>query len=141
MNKFEFLGRLTKDPEVRYTSGTNTQVTTFTIAVNRRFVAQGGERQSDFFNLTAFGKTAEFCAKYFRKGQQVLVAGRIQNRSWDDATTGQKRYATDFIVEDTYFADAKRDGVGSYDGPMPMMPSNTDAGDFITVDETEELPF
>lgn len=141
MNKFEFLGRLTKDPEVRYTSGNNTQVTTFTIAVNRRFVAQGGERQSDFFNLTAFGKTAEFCAKYFKKGQQVLVTGRIQNRSWDDATTGQKRYATDFIVEDTYFADAKRDGAGSYDGPMPMMPSNTDAGDFITVDETEELPF
>ena len=141
MNKFEFLGRLTKDPEVRYTSGTNTQVTTFTIAVNRRFVAQGGERQSDFFNLTAFGKTAEFCAKYFKKGQQVLVTGRIQNRSWDDATTGQKRYATDFIVEDTYFADSKRDGAGSYDGPMPMMPSNTDAEDFITVDETEELPF
>ena len=80
MNKFEFLGRLTKDPEVRYTSGNNTQVTTFTIAVNRRFVAQGGERQSDFFNLTAFGKTAEFCAKYFKKGQQVLVTGRIQNR-------------------------------------------------------------
>ena len=60
MNKFEFLGRLTKDPEVRYTSGNNTQVTTFTIAVNRRFVAQGAERQSDFFNLTSFGKTAEF---------------------------------------------------------------------------------
>ena len=138
MNKFEFLGRLTKDPEVRYTSGNNTQVTTFTIAVNRRFVAQGGERQSDFFNLTAFGKTAEFCAKYFKKGQQVLVTGRIQNRSWDDATTGQKRYATDFIVEDTYFADAKREGVGSYDGPMP---TSTDAGDFIAVDETEELPF
>ena len=73
MNKFEFLGRLTKDPEVRYTSGNNTQVTTFTIAVNRRFVAQGGERQSDFFNLTAFGKSAEFCSKYFKKGQQVLV--------------------------------------------------------------------
>ena len=140
MNKFEFLGRLTKDPEVRYTSGNNTQVTTFTIAVNRRFVAQGGERQSDFFNLTAFGKTAEFCSKYFRKGQQVLVTGRIQNRTWEDQN-GQKRYTMDFIVEDTYFADSKRDGAGSMDMPVPPMPASTDAGDFITVDETEELPF
>lgn len=140
MNKFEFLGRLTKDPEVRYTSGNNTQVTTFTIAVNRRFVAQGGERQSDFFNLTAFGKTAEFCSKYFRKGQQVLVAGRIQNRTWEDQN-GQKRYTMDFIVEDTYFADSKRDGAGSMDMPVPPMPASTDAGDFITIDETEELPF
>lgn len=142
MNKFQFMGRLTKDPEVRYTSGNNTQVTTFSLAVNRRFVAQGGERQADFFNLTAFGKTAEFCAKYFKKGQQVLVEGRIQNRTWDDAN-GQKRYATDFIVEDTYFADSKREGAtSSFDMPeMPQMPASTDAGDFITIDETEELPF
>ena len=142
MNKFQFMGRLTRDPEVRYTSGNNTQVTTFSLAVNRRFVAQGGERQADFFNLTAFGKTAEFCAKYFKKGQQVLVEGRIQNRTWDDQN-GQKRYATDFIVEDTYFADSKREGAGaSFDMPeMPQMPASTDAGDFITIDETEELPF
>ena len=140
MNKFQFMGRLTRDPEVRYTSGNNTQVTTFTIAVNRRFVAQGGERQSDFFNLTAFGKTAEFCSKYFRKGQQVLVTGRIQNRTWEDQN-GQKRYTMDFIVEDTYFADSKRDGAGSMDMPVPPMPASTDAGDFITIDETEELPF
>ena len=142
MNKFQFMGRLTRDPEVRYTSGNNTQVTTFSIAVNRRFVAQGGERQADFFNLTAFGKTAEFCAKYFKKGQQVLVEGRIQNRTWEDQN-GQKRYATDFIVEDTYFADSKRDGsVATFDMPdMPQVPMSTDSGDFITIDETEELPF
>jgi len=143
MNKFQFMGRLTRDPEVRYTSGNNTQVTTFSVAVNRRFVAQGGERQSDFFNLTAFGKTAEFCSKYFKKGQQVLVEGRIQNRTWEDQN-GQKRYTTDFIVEDTYFADSKRDGVGatSFDMPeMSQMPASTDTGDFITIDETEELPF
>ena len=143
MNKFQFMGRLTRDPEVRYTSGNNTQVTTFSIAVNRRFVAQGGERQADFFNLTAFGKTAEFCAKYFKKGQQVLVVGRVQNRSWDDQN-GQKRYATDFIVEETYFADSKREGAGAtgYDIPdVPDMPESTDSGDFITIDETEELPF
>ena len=80
MNKVILMGRLTRDPEVRYTANTNSQVTAFSIAVNRRFVSQNGERQTDFFNLTAFGKTAEFCSKYFKKGQQVLVEGRIQNR-------------------------------------------------------------
>ena len=124
MNKFEFLGRLTKEPEVRYTANTNTQVTTFTLAVNRKYVEQGKERQADFFNLTAFGKVAEFCSKYFKKGQQVLVTGRIQNRTWEDEK-GQKRYATDFIVEDTYFADSRKEV----------------EDDFIAVDETEDLPF
>lgn len=138
MNKFQFLGRLTKDPEVRYTSNNNTQVTVFTLAVNRKFVAQGGERQADFFNLTSFGKTAEFCAKYFKKGQQVLVEGRIQNRSWDDQS-GNKRYSTDYIVEDTYFADSKRDGGTLVENAE--VPESSALGDFITIDETEELPF
>ena len=141
MNKFEFMGRLTRDPEVRYTSGNNTQVTTFSIAVNRRFVAQGGERQADFFNLTAFGKTAEFCSKYFKKGQQVLVCGRIQNRSWDDQN-GQKRYATDYIIENAYFADSRRDSDMSNVGmDNTSTPTSTDDGEFITIDDTEELPF
>ncbi|MDD2628100.1 MAG: single-stranded DNA-binding protein [Clostridia bacterium] len=137
MNKFQFLGRLTKDPEVRYTANTNSQVTSFSLAVNRKFVSQNGERQTDFFNLTAFGKTAEFCSKYFKKGQQVLVEGRIQNRTWEDQN-GQKRYATDFIIEDTYFADSKRDNMDS--GGFEM-PSTNNASDFVTVDDTEELPF
>lgn len=139
MNKFQFLGRLTKDPEVRYTANNNTQVTTFTIAVNRKFVAQGAERQADFFNLTSFGKTAEFIAKYFKKGQQVLVEGRIQNRTWEDQT-GNKRYATDFIVDDTYFADSKREGSEMTTESVDI-PNSSDLGDFITIDETEELPF
>ena len=139
MNKFQFLGRLTKDPEVRYTANNNTQVTTFTIAVNRKFVAQGTERQADFFNLTSFGKTAEFIAKYFKKGQQVLVEGRIQNRTWEDQT-GNKRYATDFIVDDTYFADSKREG-SELTAESVAIPNSSDLGDFITIDETEELPF
>lgn len=136
MNKFQFLGRLTKEPEVRQTSN-NTQVTAMTIAVNRKFVAAGAERQSDFFNLTAFGKTAEFAAKYFRKGSQALVEGRIQNRTWEDQT-GTKRYATDFIVEDMYFADSKKDS--NNQGGAAEMPTTETEG-FITVDETDELPF
>ena len=136
MNKFQFLGRLTKDPEVRYTANTNSQVTVFPLAVNRRFASQNGERQTDFFNLTAFGKTAEFCSKYYKKGQQVLVEGRIQNRTWEDQN-GQKRYATDFVIEQAYFADSRRDAAeGSFE-----MPTASDTSDFITVDDSEELPF
>ena len=105
MNKFQFMGRLTRDPESRFTQNTNTPVTTFSIAVNRRFAEANGERKADFFNLTAFGKLAEFCSKYYRKGQQVLVEGRIQNRTWEDQS-GQKRYATDYIIENAYFADS-----------------------------------
>lgn len=136
MNKFQFLGRLTKDPEVRYTANTNSQVTSFPLAVNRRFTSQNGERQTDFFNLTAFGKIAEFCSKYYKKGQQVLVEGRIQNRTWEDQN-GQKRYATDFIIENAYFADSRREGSGD----TFEMPSVSDTSDFITVDDSEELPF
>ena len=136
MNKFQFLGRLTKEPEVRQTS-TNTQVTAMTIVVNRKFVAAGAERQADFFNLTAFGKTAEFAAKYFSKGSQTLVEGRIQNRTWEDQS-GTKRYATDYIVEDMYFADSKKDS--NNQGGGAEMPTTETEG-FITVDETDELPF
>lgn len=136
MNKFQFMGRLTKDPEVRNTT-TGTQVTVFTLAVNRKFANQNGERQTDFFNLTSFGKTAEFCAKYFRKGGQVLVEGRIQNRTWEDQT-GAKRYATDYVVEDTYFADSKRDNSGSNNEVSSELPSD---GEYITIDDTTDLPF
>ena len=141
MNKFQFMGRLTRDPESRVTPNTNTQVTTFSFSVNRRFADANGERKADFFNLTAFGKLAEFCSKYYRKGQQVLVEGRIQNRSWDDQN-GQKRYATDYIIENAYFADSRRDSDMSNVGmDNTSTPTSTDDGEFITIDDTEELPF
>ena len=135
MNKFQFLGRLTRDPESRVLPNSNTPVTTFSLAVNRRFTDANGERKTEFFNPTAFGKLADFCAKYYRKGQQVLVEGRIQNRSWEDQN-GQKRYATDFIIENAYFADSRRDQDTS-DG----VPSSSMDGEFITVDDTDDLPF
>lgn len=142
MNKFQFMGRLTRDPETRVLPNSTTQVTNFSIAVNRRFADQNGERKTDFFNLTAFGKLAEFCSKYYRKGQQVLVEGRIQNRSWDDQN-GQKRYATDFIVENAYFADSRRENEGSsFDAGMDVAtPSSSIDGEFITIDDTDDLPF
>lgn len=142
MNKFQFMVRLTRDPESRFTQNTNTPVTTFSIAVNRRFAEANGERKADFFNLTAFGKLAEFCSKYYRKGQQVLVEGRIQNRTWEDQS-GQKRYATDYIIENAYFADSRRDADMSNAGMAnnASTPASTDDGEFITIDDTEELPF
>jgi single-strand DNA-binding protein len=104
MNKVILMGRLTKDPEIRATA-TGMQVASFTLAVNRRFAKE--EPKADFFNITAWNKTAEFVCKYFTKGQQVLVSGRLENRSWED-NSGVKRYATDVIAEEVEFADSKK---------------------------------
>lgn len=108
MNKVILLGRLTRDPETRYTQTTNTQVTSFTLAVNRRFVKQGEERQADFISCVSWNKTAEFVSKYFKKGQQVGVIGRIQTRNYDDEQ-GIKHYVTEVIAEEVYFAGDKKD--------------------------------
>ncbi len=111
MNKVVLMGRLTKDPEVRYTQTNNTLVASFSLAVNRRFVRQGEERQADFINIVAWGKQGEFCSKYFKKGQQVGIIGRIQTRNWDD-DKGQKHYVTEVVAEEAYFAEGRRDSSG-----------------------------
>ena len=111
MNKVVLMGRLTRDPEVRYTQTNNTLVASFSLAVNRRFVRQGEERQADFINIVAWGKQGEFCSKYFKKGQQVGVIGRMQTRNWDD-DKGQKHYVTEVIAEEAYFAEGRRDSEG-----------------------------
>ena len=90
MNKVILMGRLTRDPEVRYTQTNNTLVASFSLAVNRRFTREGDTQTADFINIVAWGKTGEFCSKYFKKGQQVGIIGRIQTRSWED-NQGQKR--------------------------------------------------
>ena len=108
MNKVELIGRLTKDPEVRYTQSSNTQVSNFTLAVSRRFVKEGEERQADFINIVSWGKTAQFCSNYFRKGMQIALVGRIQTRNWED-DQGQKHYVTEVVAEEVFFADSKRE--------------------------------
>ena len=108
MNKVVLLGRLTKDPEVRYTQTNNIMVASFSLAVNRRF-AKEGEQQADFINIVAWNKTAEFCSKYFKKGQQVAVVGRIQTRNYEDDQR-QKHYVTEVVAEEAYFADSKKEG-------------------------------
>ena len=104
MNKSILLGRLTKDVEIRLTQN-NAKVASFTLAVNRKYVAQGEERQADFINIVAFSKPAEFAEKYLKQGLQICVCGRIQTRSYEDSN-GIKRYVTEIIAEEIYFADS-----------------------------------
>lgn len=130
MNKVILMGRLTKDPEVRYTQATNTMVTSFTLAVNRRFVKQGEERQADFINCVAWNKTAEFVSKYFKKGQQVGVIGRIQTRNYDDEQ-GIKHYVTEIIAEEVYFAGDKKDATQN----------EVQATDDFEITNQDDLPF
>ena len=101
------MGRLTKDIEMRYIATNNTPVCSFTLAVDRRFTKKGEDRQADFINCQAWDKTAEFISKYFSKGSMIAVVGRIQNRSWEDKE-GKKHYATEVIVEETYFTGEKK---------------------------------
>ena len=105
MNKVNLIGRLTKEPEVRYTQTTNNLVASFTIAVNRKYTKEGEEQQADFINIVAWNKTGEFVSKYFQKGQQVGISGRIQTRAWSD-DNGSKHYVTEVIAEEVYFADS-----------------------------------
>ena len=126
MNKVILMGRLTRDPEVRYTQGNNTAVCSFSLAVNRRF-KQEGQPDADFINVVAWAKTAEFVSKYFAKGQQVAVVGRIQTRNYDDKD-GKKIFVTEVVAEEVYFADSKKE-----------QSATTSAG-FMQVEE-EGLPF
>lgn len=113
MNKAVLLGRLVRDPEVRYTLNNNTMVCSFCLAVNRRF-KQEGQPDADFINIVAWGKTAEFVAKYFTKGQQVAVVGRIQTRSYDNSE-GKKVYVTEIVAEEAHFADSKKDNNAGFE--------------------------
>lgn len=102
MNKVILMGRLTKDPEIRYTQN-NTPVCSFTLAVDRRF---SKDKQADFISCQAWQKTAEFISKYFQKGSMIAVVGRIQTRTWED-NEGKKRYVTEVIVDEAYFTGSK----------------------------------
>lgn len=136
MNKAILIGRLTKEPETRYTQTNNIQVTSFTLAVNRRF-AKEGEQQADFINIVAWNKTAEFVSKYFKKGQQVAVVGRIQTRNYDD-NNGVKHYVTEVIAEEVCFADSKKEGQVDASNPGNSTPvTNND----FEITSSDDLPF
>lgn len=113
MNKVMLLGRLAKDPELRYTQS-GTAVANFTLAVNRRFTNQNGEREADFINCQAWQKAAEFVANYFKKGQLMALEGRLQVSSYDK--DGKKQWKTTVIVEQMDFAGSKGDGSNNSSG-------------------------
>ncbi len=105
MNKVVLIGRLTRDPELRYT-GSNTPVATFTLAVNRNFSNQQGEREADFINIVVWRKQAENVKNYLTQGSQAAVEGRLQTRSYDDQN-GQKRYVTEVVADNVEFLGSK----------------------------------
>jgi len=141
MNKAILMGRLTRDPELRTTSG-NVSVCTFTLAIDRRFKTASGEKQADFIPIVAWRQQAEFCAKYFRKGSRMLVVGSIQTRSWDD-TEGKRHSTTEVIADEIQFVDAKKSDNG-YDAPATAQPATQQAasdGFFPAPDDDTALPF
>lgn len=105
MNKTILLGRLTKNPEIKFSQTNNVKVATFSLAVNRKYVKQGEERQADFFNIVAYSKLADFVEKFLKQGIQVCVNGRLQTRNYEDKN-GIKRYVTEVIAEEIDFADS-----------------------------------
>ncbi len=115
LNKAVLMGRLVADPELRRTQNSNS-VTSFTLAVNRSFARQGEQPQTDFIDVVAWGKTAEFVSRYFVKGQLVAVCGRIQTRNWEDKQ-GNKRKSVEVVAEEVHFAEPKRDGQPRSEAP------------------------
>lgn len=105
MNKVFLIGRLVRDPELRYTSS-NIPVATFSLAVNRNFTGQNGERETDFINIVVWRKQAENCKNYINQGSQVAIDGRIQTRNYEDQN-GQKRYVTEVVADNVQFLDTK----------------------------------
>lgn len=138
MNKIILMGRLTKDPEVRYSQGNNPMaIARYTLAVDRKF-KRDGEPNADFINCIAFGKNGEFAEKYLRKGMKILIEGRWQSGSYTNRD-GQKVYTNDCVVESCEFAESKNASQSERPQPAPQ----TDSDGFMSIPDgiDEELPF
>jgi single-strand DNA-binding protein len=148
LNKAILCGRLCADPELKQTQN-NVSVVSFTLAVNRRFRSQDAQSapQADFISVVAWRQTAEFIARYFRKGSAICVTGSIQTRTWQDAQ-GQKRYATEVVVDEAMFVDSKTEGGAgqgytpdAYAAPSFSSPVGADAPKFEELKSDDDLPF
>ena len=142
LNKVILGGRLTADPELKQTPS-GVAVCSFTLAVNRKF-SKDGQQEADFINCQAWRQTAEFINRYFRKGSSLCVSGSIQTRSWQDQN-GQKRFATDVVVDEAMFVDGKNDaqGTGTYtadQNPAPAFNAQQTAN-FTQLEPDADLPF
>ena len=143
MNKVILMGRLTRDPEVRYSQGENgTAVARYTLAVDRRFGKKDGEQSTDFIPCVAFGKSAEFAEKYLHQGMKMLVTGRIQTGSYTNRD-GNKVYTTDIIVEDQEFAESRNTADAASDKAGRNKETRAEDDGFMNIPEgiNEELPF
>ena len=141
LNKVILMGRLTRDPEIRYSQSAEPMaIARYSLAVETRFKREG-EPKADFIPCVAFGKQGEFAERYFRKGQLVSVAGRLQVRNWED-NEGKKRTETEVVVEEQYFAESKKDEEKTYN--QAVKEKNKAPEGFSPIDEDiedEDLPF
>lgn len=139
MNKVVLMGRLTRDPEVRYSQGENSlAIARYTLAVDRRH-QQNGEQAADFVPIVAFGKAGEFAEKYLHKGTKMVISGRIQTGSYTNKD-GQKIYTTEVVAEDQEFAESKKDGSSQ---PSNQSNNQIPEGEFMNIPEgiEDDLPF
>ena len=150
LNKIFIMGRLTRDPELRRTQS-GTAVTSFSLAVDRDFKSQSGEKETDFIDVVAWRSTAEFVAKYFTKGRMAIVEGRLQIRPWTDKD-GNNRRSAEVVADNIYFGDSKRDSagdMGGYSAPAYTAPASGysapvggGSSGFAEIDEEDgDLPF
>ena len=137
MNKVHLLGRLTRDPEIRYSQGNDQlAIARYTLAVDRRYKRDGGQT-ADFIRCVAFGKAAEFAEKYLKKGTKIAATGRIQTESYTNSD-GQKVYTTDVVIEEQEFAESK-----AADADGSSQPAESDARGFMSIPDgiEDDLPF
>lgn len=142
MNRVILMGRLTRDPEVRYTQGaTSTAVANYTLAVDRRF-KKDGEASADFIRCVVFGKGAEFAEKYFRQGTKIVIGGHIQTGSYTD-NNGRKVYTTDVVVDEQEFAESKKAQEENAPEYTNTQTASVDKDGFMEIPDgiQEELPF
>ena len=140
LNKILIMGRLTRDPELRRT-GSGTAVTSFSLACDRDFKSQSGEKETDFIDIVAWRSTAEFVSKYFTKGRMAVVEGRLQIRDWTDKA-GNKRTTAEVVADNVYFADSKRSESNDNQKENFNALSGRLSDDFVPISEEDgEIPF
>ncbi len=142
MNKVILLGRLTKNPDIRLSQANNVKVAKFTLAVNRNYVKPGEERQTDFINIVAYSKLAEFAEKYLTSGMQICLCGRLQIRAYTD-NNNQTRYITEVISDEIDFGDSarKKQENSSNENTQNKVQEDTNTDDGDTLVSNDDLPF
>lgn len=140
LNKAILMGRLTRDPEMRYTQS-NTPVTSFTLAVARDRKGANGEQQTDYIDCVAWGRQAEFVKQWFAKGMLAIVVGRIQSRNWEDRN-GNKRTSIEINANEVLFGESKKDKAARKSGPdTPLFDLPVSDDDFTELDDMSGIPF